>query len=182
MKNIRLKKHAWTLMSILLVSLFFGPAKELRAQQLPKEMGNASYYGNALHGHKTASGERYHKDSLTCAHKTLPFGTRLHVFCPSTGKDVVVRVIDRGPYSRGRIVDLSTAAAREIGIIRRGWAPVEVTILRDVRTPFLPEPEEIPELELGISIDSVFYEPEWQIDSISARYMRRNAGISHPRK
>jgi rare lipoprotein A (peptidoglycan hydrolase) len=97
------------------------------------ETGKASYYGKAWKGRRTASGERYHPDSLTCAHRTHPFGTRLLVVCPSKGTSVVVRVNDRGPFGKGRVVDLSDAAARELGIILAGIAEVEVQV-------FTPEP------------------------------------------
>lgn len=88
--------------------------------------GKASYYGNKFHGRLTSSGERYHRDSLTCAHRTLPFGTLLKVRNVRNGREVIVEVNDRGPFCRGRIVDLSRAAAEEIGIIASGVAKVEV--------------------------------------------------------
>lgn len=88
--------------------------------------GKASYYGNGFHGRRTSSGERYHKDSLTCAHRTLPFGTLLRVTNKTNGREVVVRVTDRGPFGPGRIIDLSMAAARELGMVRSGIAQVSV--------------------------------------------------------
>ena len=69
--------------------------------------GKASYYSNSLHGRRMSSGKAYHRDSLTCAHRTLPFGTKLRVTNPSNGREVVVEVSDRGPYSRNRVIDLS---------------------------------------------------------------------------
>lgn len=89
--------------------------------------GKASYYGNKFHGRRTSDGSRYHKDSLTCAHRTLPFGTLLKVRNQKNGREVVVKVTDRGPFGPGRIVDLSMAAAREIGMVQQGVVPVEVT-------------------------------------------------------
>lgn len=68
----------------------------------------ASYYANKFHGRKTASGALYHKDSLTCAHKTLPFGTILKVRNPRNDKEVYVKVTDRGPFIKGRTIDLSS--------------------------------------------------------------------------
>ena len=79
------------------------------------QTGKASFYAKKFSGRKTASGERLHHDSLTCAHRTYPFGTLLKVTNPANGKSVIVRVTDRGPYVRGRIIDLSVRAAKEIG-------------------------------------------------------------------
>lgn len=95
--------------------------------QTKKETGKASYYSKRLHNRKTSSGEKYHGDSLTCAHRTYPFGTNLLIRNPSNGKTVVVKVNDRGPFSRGRVVDLSYAAAKEIGMISHGISNVEVS-------------------------------------------------------
>lgn len=89
--------------------------------------GSATYYGNNFHGRRTSDGSRYHKDSLTCAHRTLPFGTLLKVRNTKNGKEVVVKVTDRGPFRKGGIVDLSMAAAKEIGMVAQGVARVEVT-------------------------------------------------------
>lgn len=89
----------------------------------------ASYYAKYFHGRKTASGEIYNNHEMTCAHKTLPFDTILIVTNPKTGKSVEVRVNDRGPFPRGRDIDLSYAAAKKIGLIRPGVAPVEVVII-----------------------------------------------------
>ena len=94
---------------------------------LAQSKGKASYYGNKFHGRRTSDGSRYHKDSLTCAHRTLPFGTLLKVRNQKNGREVVVKVTDRGPFGPGRIVDLSMAAAREIGMLQQGVVPVEVT-------------------------------------------------------
>ena len=76
----------------------------------------ASWYGPGFHGRKTASGERFNTGALTAAHKTLPFGTRVRVVNVHTGRSVVVRINDRGPFIRGRVIDLSKAAARAIGM------------------------------------------------------------------
>ena len=92
-----------------------------------QKRGIASYYSNNAHGHRTSDGSRYHKDSLTCAHRTLPFGTLLKVRNLNNDREVVVRVTDRGPFRRGGIVDLSMAAAKEIGMVASGLAQVEVT-------------------------------------------------------
>jgi len=89
--------------------------------------GFASYYGDNFTGRKTASGVRYHKDSLMCAHRTYPFGTMLKVYCHKTKKSVTVKVTDRGPFGHKRIIDLSGSAADSIGIRRMGvaWVTVE---------------------------------------------------------
>ncbi|MDD2616117.1 MAG: septal ring lytic transglycosylase RlpA family protein [Candidatus Cloacimonadales bacterium] len=89
----------------------------------------ASYYAKYFHGRRTASGEIYDHYAMTCAHKTLPFDTKLIVTNPQNGESVEVRVNDRGPFPRGRDIDLSYAAAKEIGLILPGVAPVEVVIV-----------------------------------------------------
>ena len=82
----------------------------------PLQKGVASWYGPGFHGKKTANGERFNTNDLTAAHKTLPFGTQLRVTNERTGKSVVVRINDRGPYAHGRVIDLSKAAAEAVGI------------------------------------------------------------------
>lgn len=115
------------------------------------QSGKASYYSKKMSGRMTASGERLHHDSLTCAHRTYPFGTLLKVTNPANGKQVIVRVTDRGPYVKGRIIDLSVRAAQEIGIIAQGIAPVIVERYYDTVVPFKPEDafDDLPELEMG---------------------------------
>ena len=93
--------------------------------------GKASYYADKFHGRLTSNGEVFHQDSLTCAHRTLPFGTLLKVTNKDNGKEVVVRVNDRGPFIGGRIVDLSRAAANRLGMIKKGIARVEVKEVQD---------------------------------------------------
>ena len=80
------------------------------------QQGSASWYGAQFHNRLTANGERYNMNAMTAAHKTLPFGTLVRVESPSTGKSVVVRINDRGPYAKGRIIDLSRAAATQLGV------------------------------------------------------------------
>src|SRR3954463_10707083 len=80
------------------------------------QTGAASWYGPGFHGKRTASGERFNTNDLTAAHKTLPFGSRVRVTNERTGKSVVVRINDRGPYAHGRVIDLSKAAAEAVGI------------------------------------------------------------------
>jgi len=92
------------------------------------DTGVASYYASEFHGKATSSGERYNMNDLTCAHRWLPFGTRVRVTNPENGKSVVVRVNDRGPFKHTRIIDLSKKAATELGMIARGTATVVVRI------------------------------------------------------
>lgn len=91
--------------------------------------GLASYYGAELAGNATASGERFDPSDLTAAHRTLPFGTRVAVTNPRTGASVTVRINDRGPFHRSRVIDLSHEAARQIGIARAGTGRVELAVV-----------------------------------------------------
>lgn len=88
--------------------------------------GRASWYGARFHGRRTSSGEPFDMNDLTAAHPTLPFGTKLRVRNQSNGREVVVRINDRGPHVRGRIIDLSKAAAAALGFLRAGEARVEL--------------------------------------------------------
>ena len=110
------------------------------AQELPVEQaaenseigsGMASYYGRELAGNRTASGERFDPAQLTAAHRTLPFGSLVRVTNTANGDSVVVRINDRGPFSHGRVIDVSHAAAREIGMHRSGTARVTLALLHD---------------------------------------------------
>ena len=94
-----------------------------------KIKGEASYYGPGFHGKQTASGEIFDQDDYTCAHKSLPFGTKLKVVRVDNGSSVVVRVNDRGPYVDGRILDLSVAAGKQIGLDKVGHAEVVSTVI-----------------------------------------------------
>lgn len=93
--------------------------------------GMASYYGNELAGNRTASGERFNPSHLTAAHRTLPFGSMVRVTNVANGDSVIVRINDRGPFSHGRVIDVSHAAAREIGMHRSGTARVKLALLDD---------------------------------------------------
>lgn len=92
------------------------------------ERGLASYYASSLAGHRTASGERYDPAQLTAAHRRLPFGTRVEVRTVS-GRAIVVRINDRGPFVSGRVIDLSRRAAEALGIVRSGVAEVELRVV-----------------------------------------------------
>jgi rare lipoprotein A len=93
------------------------------------QTGVASYYADKYHGRTTASGERFDTNKLTAAHRTLPFGTRVRVTNLDNGKQVIVKVNDRGPFVKGRIIDLSRAAAKRVDMIRAGLAKVKVEVL-----------------------------------------------------
>lgn len=88
--------------------------------------GQASYYGAKHQGKRTASGERFDQNQLTAAHRTLPFGTRVRVTNLNNDKSVIVRINDRGPFVRNRIIDLSRKAAQQLDMLRNGIAPVRV--------------------------------------------------------
>jgi rare lipoprotein A len=95
------------------------------------ETGSASYYGAKHQGKRTASGERFDINSLTAAHRSLPFGTRLLVTNLGNDKSVEVRVNDRGPHTRGRLIDLSRQAAQQLGMLGTGVAQVRVQALNN---------------------------------------------------
>ncbi|MEZ1318968.1 septal ring lytic transglycosylase RlpA family protein [Pseudomonas fluorescens] len=95
------------------------------------QTGVASYYGARHQGKRTASGERFDKNSLTAAHRQLPFGTRVKVTNLKNNQSCIVRINDRGPHTRGRLIDLSHEAAEQLGMIRSGTARVRVQALDD---------------------------------------------------
>jgi rare lipoprotein A len=99
------------------------------------QVGIASWYGEPFHGRRTSSGEIYDMYKLTAAHLTLPFGTIVLVTDLETGKSVVVRINDCGPYVEGRIIDLSFAAAEKLGIVTKGIAKVGLKVLKYPETP-----------------------------------------------
>jgi rare lipoprotein A len=98
----------------------------VQAPSASAQSGIASYYGAGHHGRRTASGERFNQNDMTAAHRTARFGTRLRVTNTVNGRSVVVRVNDRGPFTRGRVIDVSTAAARSLGFVARGTTPVRI--------------------------------------------------------
>lgn len=123
----------WSAGSLALLGLICGlsgcashvPWARGDSHQVPDWMV-ASWYGEPFHGHKTASGEIFNMHARTAAHKTLPFGTRLRVTYPRTGQSTIVTINDRGPFVAGRDLDLSKAAAQDIGLIREGVGRVRV--------------------------------------------------------
>ncbi len=92
------------------------------------ETGIISYYASSLDGKKTASGAIFHKDGFTAAHRTLPFGTKVKVTNLSNGRSVVVEITDRGPFSEARILDVTPAAARKLGLLGRGTVKAQVEV------------------------------------------------------
>lgn len=96
------------------------------------QIGNASYYASCMNGRHTASGEICNLRLYTAAHRSFPFGTMIRVTMLKNGKSVIVKVNDRGPFSRGRVVDLSPAAASKIGLIRAGIAKVKIEKLKQL--------------------------------------------------
>ena len=126
--------------------------------------GKASWYN--AHGRFTANGERFHRDSLTCAHRAFPFGTRLRVKNVTNGREVIVRVTDRGPFGGKYCIDLSIAAARILGIVRSGFAEVEITEYEETIIPLRAGPAKIPALEFSTVNVGKDYTPDWKIKDL----------------
>ena len=122
---------------ILLIPAFALAACATSGVPLPPELvepgwqeeGVASWYGEPFHGRRTASGERYDMEALTAAHRTLPFGTRVRVQNLDNLRQVELRVNDRGPFVRGRIIDVSRRGARELGLLGPGTARVRIVVV-----------------------------------------------------
>lgn len=116
----------------VIISVHICAASKLDVPRVPTRptfRGVASWYGPGFYGRKTANGENFRKDELTAAHKTLPLGTRLLVKNVENSKSVVVRINDRGPYVQGRMLDLSYAAAKTLGILDHGTGHVQIQII-----------------------------------------------------
>lgn len=127
----------WHLVPLLLALLVSGCAERAPAPTPPEprptqqdksfsQQGKASFYARMHHGKRTANGERHDQNALVAAHRSLPFGTQVRVTNLSNGKQVVVRINDRGPFVRGRIIDLSRTAAERIGMIDQGIIGVRI--------------------------------------------------------
>jgi rare lipoprotein A len=102
---------------------------QMQAQSLKTFTGKASFYHDKFDGRTTANGEIFDNADFTCAHKHLPFGTILEVLNPKNGESVIVRVNDRGPYKKGRVLDLSYEAAKKLGFIQKGVSEVKARII-----------------------------------------------------
>lgn len=121
----------WALV-LVAVTVWYGgnPAEAaIRPDSLYYKKGRASFYAHRFHGRTTANGEVFDMEALTAAHLTLPFGTILNVVNLQNGKSVQVRINDRGPYIKGRILDLSLGAAKQLGMVRDGVVKVLITQL-----------------------------------------------------
>ena len=136
MSNLTRKVVVLIMASVLSMPLIVHAKKAhhqpVHAAKADKKMsGFASFYATKFNGRRTASGEKFNNNAMTAAHKSLPFGSKVQVTNVRNGKSVVVRINDRGPYVRGRIIDLSKAAARKIGIGRTGTARVKLEVIRN---------------------------------------------------
>ncbi len=141
-------------LTIIFASLIIIAITKMSAQA--PETGKATYYADRMHGRPTSSGTRYHRDSFYCAHRTLPFGTLVRVTDTQTGKSVIVKVIDRGPFGKGKVVDLSKAAARELGMLGKGVIRIELEVVNDSISATLSEPDSAnPEALDSIRIETI---------------------------
>ena len=168
------RRYALTCLIIILNSQF----SILNSQS---QVGKASFYSRKATGTRTASGERLHHDSLTCAHRSFPFGTMLRVTHLGNGRQVVVRVNDRGPYVRGRIVDLSRSAAQALGMLGEGVAEVIVEPADEIFIPLIPLKEQLENYRVGFVPDEdtlgpIVWQHELEIDHKEVqRRMKRTA-------
>ncbi len=151
------------------------------------EVGTASWYGPGFHGNRTSSGEIYDQYDLTAAHQTLPLGTRVAVTNLTNGREVEVRINDRGPFVKGRSIDLSYAAARSLGMIGPGTVPVRIEVLRrtdgiqlaatafTVQVGAFADRDNAVRLQQSLErrFDSVYVSP---LDGSSGRYYRVRLG------
>jgi rare lipoprotein A len=122
-------KNALFASSLIALTLLVSVDVQARVAPGQSQTGVASYYHDRFQGRKTASGVRYNKNVLSAAHKTLPLGSKVKVTDTRSGRSVVVKINDRGPYVKGRVIDLSRAAAKEIGLTKKGVAKVKVEVL-----------------------------------------------------
>jgi rare lipoprotein A len=114
---------------VLLTSSFMSKTHAQKPEVGNAFKGKASYYHKKFHGRKTASGELFNNLEYTCAHRTLPFGTMLEVENPVSHKWIIVRVNDRGPFAKNRVLDLSYQAAKEVGMVQKGIIFVKAKII-----------------------------------------------------
>ena len=121
--------HGWRIAAIGLVLLVTACAAKpsVQPEAVFQEQGLASYYARKFHGRRTASGERYDENAMTAAHRRLAFGAMVQVHNIENGRTVEVRINDRGPHRKGRIIDLSYAAARKLGMLEDGVVRVKIS-------------------------------------------------------
>ena len=142
MRKVSSKHRPW-LTRLLAIAILAAACSKTPPPDLPaaatksgwSERGIASWYGGKFHGRATASGEIFDMEKVSAAHKRLPFGTVVRVENLDNGKQLKVRINDRGPFVRGRIIDLSRAAARELGMLEAGVAKVRITVVRGAPGP-----------------------------------------------
>jgi rare lipoprotein A len=142
-----------TVLALGLAAAWLAAAPARAGEQDPvvfREEGKASYYGDEFQGKKTATGERFDQRDLTAAHPELPLGSEVTVKNPETGKEVEVEVNDRGPYAKGRDIDLSKAAAKELGITKQGVAPVEIEATKEQVEQAIDSPKEEKKVETDL--------------------------------
>ena len=173
MKSDFLIDYLFAIFVSILLSLCSVSAKAQKIRD-----GKATYYSNKLLGRRMSNGEFYHPDSMTCAHRTLPFGTRILVTNPRNGRQVVVRVADRGPFVRGRVIDLSYAAARELGFLTAGVAYMKLEIAPDdLSIPYYnieeEEPLRLQPVEYGMVGVGYEFIPQWRKQEDQPRDVRR---------
>ena len=130
----RAPRHA-PVVPVLALGVVLSACAALPVGWTGRQAGLASWYGPGLYGRRTASGTVHTGAALTAAHRSLPFGTRVRVTNLRNGRTVVVVVDDRGPFVRGRVVDLSLAAARRLGMVRDGVVPVRLEVVRWAEGP-----------------------------------------------
>ena len=135
-----------------------------------REIGEASWYGKKFHGRKTSSGEVYDMYKMTAAHKTLPLPTYVRVRRIDTDETVVVRVNDRGPFLKGRIIDLSYVAARKIGLVKLGKAEVEVVAIKTVEQQFLLK-------QSGVFLEAARFRLPENAENLRERLLRKDIGV-----
>ena len=124
-------RRSWTSSALVALLATGCAATGMHASALDArgEVGDASYYAAPYHGRATASGERFDTHKLTAAHRTLPFGTHVRVTNLRNGRSVVVTITDRGPFRRGRVIDVSERAARDLDFVRQGTTRVRVDVV-----------------------------------------------------
>jgi len=133
-----MRRLSVSLLASCALLLFAGQSQaELKKTSTPRaaetafrQIGTASWYGPGFHGKRTASGERYDQNDLTAAHRKLPLGSEVKVTNLENGRSIVVEINDRGPYIKGRVIDLSKAAARRLGIVEDGLGKVRIEATR----------------------------------------------------
>lgn len=129
------------------LALCLAAATAAAEETVYEETGEASFYGPGFHGRKTASGETFDQNQLTAAHPKLPLGSEVEVKNLENGKSVTVEINDRGPYAKGRDIDLSKAAAKELDMVEGGIAPVRIEATEQQIEKAVDEPADAPKVD-----------------------------------